>query len=128
MRYNVGGVVSEIDSLLGCDQIAVFHNVWTPKDNRGKGCGKVAHEQRLTTARKLGYDFALCTVISTNEKEKSILRTNGWKQVDYFRSSKTDNIVELWSKALIRTEKDTKAEYKTYDDWEKSLERKEETK
>lgn len=100
MRYNHNGVISEITSLPGCDQIAVFHNTWVPKKDQHFGRGSAAHIDRLVEARQLGYDFAICTVVHTNTAERAILHKNGWKLFTHFHSSKTGSDVELWGKYI----------------------------
>lgn len=125
MRTCIRGVVGEIDNLPGCDQVGVIHNVFTPPNNRKKGNGKEAHQLRLRMMDDLLYDYALCTVVSTNETEKSILRKSGWQFLSQFKSRKTQNVVELWGRSVrLDAFRDfpTLPEMKTYDEWERSLE------
>jgi hypothetical protein len=125
MRFRYLGTVSEIDNLPGCDQVAVFHNVWMPEKERGKGYGNTAHRERMRVAHNLGYDAAVCTVRFDNYAEKTILKKNGWKNVFGFKSSKTGNYVELWVRdvEVIPGYNPKDSEYKTYDEWERSLQR-----
>lgn len=97
MRYVIDSVVGEVSSLPGCDQIAVSHSVFLPKDLRGNGLGKSAHKKRLEYLHDtLNYDVVLCTVRHDNEAQKKILLDNNWYFMMRFRSSKTDNDVSLW--------------------------------
>lgn len=100
MRFNHRGVVSEIDNLPGCSQIAVFHSTFLPPDARGKGLGGDAHYDRIAEARLLGYDAAVCTCMMTNRPQVQILEKAGWKVVHQFTSDKTGNLVGLWVRGL----------------------------
>ena len=97
MRFNHVGVISEITTMPGCSQICIFHNVFVKPEARNKGIGSRAHYERLCEARALGYQMALCTVISSNIAQKKILSKAGWKYHQFFNSEKTENPVELWS-------------------------------
>lgn len=129
MRYNHNGVISRIDELIGCSQVAVFNSSFVfNKSNRGKGHGISAHEERIIEAIRLGYDAAICTVVSTNTAEIAILKKFGWRQVAEFHSSKTDNNVQLWFIDLknfnsVLAYDPNSLEYNQYKIWEKSLER-----
>jgi len=104
MRLKVYEAVGEIDSLPGCTQIAVSHSVFLPKGLRGQSKGTVAGYKRDAYLRdSLGYDYALCTVASSNDVEKRCLITRGWKKLDNFMSTKTDHAVEIWGKSLNET-------------------------
>lgn len=136
MRYNHNGVISKIYELPGNAQIAVFNYAFLPKHKRGKGKGKLAHQQRLETSRELGFDMALCTVVSSNATEKAILKRFGWEYLFQFHSSKSDNYVELWGRKLESIVDEPKigvvdldsgkpilsSEERSYIEWEKSLE------
>jgi len=100
MRLNHDGVISHIDSLPGSQQIAVFNYVFLKANLRGKGKGNAAHKKRLQTAKDLGYDYALCTVVGNNAVELHILQSNGWTKLSQFTSSKTNHDVQLWGKNL----------------------------
>ncbi len=100
MRFNHNGVLSNIEALPGCSQIAVFHSVFVPLGQRHNGLGKTAHKMRLESAKDLGYDVALCTVDLENEAQISILEENNWKQLTYFTSSKTGHKVGIFAKGI----------------------------
>ena len=100
MRFNNFGVIGEIENLPGCSQFAVFHSVFVPPEERGKGLGTKAHEERLEEARKLGYQVAVCTALETNSAQIAILQNYGWEKVKRFLSNKTGNHVGLWIKTL----------------------------
>lgn len=100
MRYNHSGVLSRIDDLPGNGQVAVFNYVFTPSNNRGRGSGRIAHEARLDEARRLGYDYAICTMDSDNEIQRKILVRFKWKFLFSFMSSRTGHIVSMFGKEL----------------------------
>lgn len=100
MRIQQEGCASEIDSLPGCSQIAVFHSTFIPPEHRGKGIGTLAHKLRLEMANTLMYDYTMCTVNAQNIHQIKILENFGWKQLDGFQSRKTGNKVLIYGKLL----------------------------
>jgi predicted GNAT family acetyltransferase len=100
MRFNHGDVIGEIDNLPGCSQVAVFHSVFVPSGQRGKGLGRVAHAERLVEAENLGYDICLCTAQLSNTAQVRILEENKWELVKSFTSTKTGNLVGIFIKGL----------------------------
>lgn len=101
MRFNIDGVIGEVDSLPGCSQVAVSHAVYVPMELRGKGLGKQANDSRLQFLKEhLGYDYTLCTVDMANEAQIKILIGNGWRFLDNFRSSKTGHLVGIYGYEL----------------------------
>lgn len=98
MRQNISGVVGEIDTLPGCSQVCVSHSVFLPPHHRGDGLGTEANKSRQQIAfEQLNYDMMLCTVDADNKVQKAILKHNGWKYLEFFKSRKTGHMVELWS-------------------------------
>lgn len=100
MRMNIDGVIGELDTLPGCTQIAISHSVFLNIKDRNKGKGTEANLKRIEVAKHLGYDYILCTVASTNERQIKILEKNKWKQLDSFFSEKTNHIVFLYGRML----------------------------
>jgi len=100
MRIKFSEGVGEIENLPGCSQVAVFHSVFVPVENRGRGEGSKGHQKRLEYARELLYNYAICTVDSTNLREVAILEKFGWKKLDCFNSFKTGHNVALYGKHL----------------------------
>lgn len=129
MRYNHHGVISRIDELSGCSQVAVFNSSFVLEvDQRRKGLGTTAHGERIKEALKLGYDAALCTVIDSNKAEIAILKKFKWVKLAEFHSSKTNNNVQIWFLKFNEFLSENSPcldtlEYRQYDEWEKSLER-----
>ena len=97
--YNEYGA-GEISSLPGCGQVAVSHAVFVFQEYRGKGKGRAQHRARLATMKKMGYDYALCTVVKGNARQEAILNTEGWSKLAMFDSSYTGNTVILYGKPI----------------------------
>jgi RimJ/RimL family protein N-acetyltransferase len=96
-RVKIGPSFGELTSLPGCSQVVVSHGVFVPKEHRGKGEGKSANVARLRHIwDELGYDYALCTVESTNVAQLAILTNNGWTRLAEFMSSRTGHLVYLY--------------------------------
>ena len=102
MRFPTEHGCFELEGLPGCRQIVVSTNAFIEEEYRGKGNGNKAHQSRLQLMRELRYDYAICTVVSTNEAQRHILASNGWKKLDEFKSRVTKNTVELWSRKIER--------------------------
>ena len=97
---STGFVFGEIDSLPGCSQIAVSHAVFCNPTARNCGFGNQAHKERLALMKKLGYDFAVCTVDLSNKYQISILEEHDWDLLAEFDSSKTGHEVGIYGKQL----------------------------
>ena len=95
-----GFVFGELDSLPGCSQVVVSHAVYANPE-AAPGAGKKAHAERLAYMRKLGWDYALCTVDSSNGKQVSIMKRFLWQCLDSFKSTKTGHIVSIYGRNLI---------------------------
>ncbi len=97
--YNEHGA-GEISPLPGCGQVAVSHAAFVFPEYRGKGKGRAQHRARLATMKKMGYDYALCTVVKGNARQEAILNTEGWAELAIFDSSYTGNTVILYGRAV----------------------------
>ena len=93
-----GRVFGEIDTFPGCGVLCVSHGVYKVRNIPGEG--KKAHAERLAEMRKLGYQFAMCTVVDTNIAQVKIMERFLWKKLFTFTSDKTGNDVSMWLKAL----------------------------
>lgn len=100
MRYANEYGVCKLTELPGCSQIVVSNNAFIRPQHRGQGKGFANHLLRLERAEKLGYDVIMCTVVSTNVPEIRILEKAKWEKLFEFKSSKTENMVQLWIKRL----------------------------
>lgn len=101
MRYSdEDGGFFELNPFPGCNQIVVSNHSWIPPEKRGKGAGTSTHFKRLNLMRKLGYDYAICTVKSDNIPQIKILERAGWKRLDGFLNRETKNNVIIFGKGL----------------------------
>lgn len=100
MRVNLSGAIGELTTLPGCSQVVVSHGVFVPPKSRGNGIGKQGQLKRLRLMEELGYDYALCTVESTNDAQIHILTSNGWKKLSSFKSSKTGHKVYIFGRNI----------------------------
>lgn len=91
----------ELNKFPGCNQIVVSNHAFIYPKYRGKGLGTKNHELRLERAKVLGYDYIMCTVISTNTAELAILNKSGFKKLDEFDNTETGNTVYVFGKKLI---------------------------
>lgn len=96
MRYRFEDKgVFYIDSLQGCDQVAVSHGAFLLPQYRGKNIGKTFGVTRVETMLSLGYNMGIATVDLKNQAQ---LRTmdGRWEHVSSFESSKTGNNVGVF--------------------------------
>lgn len=96
----IGGYY-ELNPFPGCNQLVVSNHSWIPPESRGKGLGDAAHKDRLHQMKALGYNYALCTVKADNVAQIKLLERNGWKKLDGFLNTETENFVELWGKIIV---------------------------
>lgn len=87
-------------SMPGCGSIVISHNTWVSEELRGKGLASVMMAMKRDIVQEWGSNKIIATVVANNDKEKAILVKQGWKLVDTFQNSQTDNPVEVWSKTL----------------------------
>jgi hypothetical protein len=100
MRIYTEYGAGELSPLPGCGQVVVSHAAFVFPEHRGKGKGAGEHRTRLEAMKKMGYDYALCTVVKGNSKQEAILDKMGWEELAIFDSSYTGNTVILFGKRL----------------------------
>lgn len=93
----------ELEKFPGSNQIAISSHAFIEEEHRGKGYGKAAAEDRVMLARRLGFDYLLCTVVSTNAVQRHILEQLGWSCLDEFDNRVTDNTVCLYGRRVEKT-------------------------
>lgn len=86
----------EIDSLPSQVGVAICHGFEVFPEYRGKGHGKMLKAHQMEMLKSLGYRFAQCTVISSNARQKSVLRGFGWEHMSRFYSTRQGKEVEIW--------------------------------
>lgn len=103
MRFATSSGAYEIDSLPSQPQVANCHAFFVQKDLRGQGQAHALKTHQNMMLAALGYDFATCTVCSSNAAQKRVLTRAGWARLASFVSSKTGEEVELWGLAVEKT-------------------------
>lgn len=102
MRFATNSGAYEIDSVPSQPQVAHCHAFFVPRDLRGQGHAHALKTHQNTMLAALGYDFATCTVCSSNVAQKRVLTRAGWARLASFFSSKTGEEVELWGLAVVK--------------------------
>lgn len=100
MRYSSTKGFYELNNFPGCNQVVVSNHTFIYKEKRGKGYGSIQHKERLAKASSLGYDYIICTVKVNNKIEIEILEKNGWKRLDTFYNTETDNDIYIYGRKL----------------------------
>ena len=104
MRFALTEGAYEIDSLPSQPQVAHCHGFFVYHELRGMGHAHTLKQHQWKTLRDLGYDYATCTVCSSNAAQKRVLERSGWSKLAEFTSSKTGEPVEMWGCALQEEE------------------------
>ena len=92
----------ELNTFPGCNQMVVLNHVLVYPDKRGSGFGTRANQIQVQQAKILGYDYIICTVISTNLAQLRIVMKNGFKELDSFDNIETGNTVKIFGKKLLK--------------------------
>jgi predicted GNAT family acetyltransferase len=102
MRISTPHGAYEIDSMPSQPQVAICHGFFVPLHLRGKGLANKLKQHQAQMLSNLFYDYATCTVCSSNSAQKHVLQNAGWRMLSSFRSSKTGDPVELWGCTVHR--------------------------
>lgn len=86
--------------LPGNGEVLVSHGAYVAPEARGKGLGQKLHKARLDVAKSAGASYILATVEMDNAPEIHILEKNGWKRLDWFKSTCTGHIVYLYGREI----------------------------
>lgn len=78
-----------------CCGIIVSCNVHVVVDFRNKRLGSLLNTFRQELGRLLGYSCMMCTDIETNDHQRRILATNGWKDVHNVINKRTNNRIYI---------------------------------
>lgn len=102
MRFSTQHGSYEIQSMPSQPQLALCHGFFVLVPMRGKGLANKLKQHQAQTLATLGYDYATCTVCSSNLTQKHVLQNAGWRMLASFNSSKTGEPVELWGCTVKR--------------------------
>lgn len=86
----------EIDSVPGQPQIAHCHSLFVKREQRGRGYGHMLKAHQMATLYGLNYDYATCTIDSSNERQRAVLEKAGWHLLQNIHNSRTGNCTQLW--------------------------------
>ena len=95
-RYAYGPAAFEIDSLPSQCQVAICHGFFVAPESRGMGHAHLAKQEQAEILKGLAYDYAICTVVSSNQAQKRVLEKAGWECIAEFVSRRQDEHVEIW--------------------------------
>lgn len=108
MRFSSFQGAYEIDSMPSQPQVAVCHAFYVPLPLRKQGLAHQLKAHQKMTLASLGYDYAVCTVRSSNTAQRQVLQTAGWRMLCSFVSGTTGEPVEMWGWTVTtHTEKAT---------------------
>lgn len=101
MRFSLSFGAYEIDSLPSQPQVAHCHGFFVQSAQRGRGLAHTLKHHQAEKLAELGYDYATCTVCSSNSAQKQVLQRAGWRMLSSFVSRKTGEPVELWGWTVV---------------------------
>jgi len=95
-RYATEYGAYELDSVPSQPQIAHCHGLFVHPAHRGKGLGHELKRDQMNLLARLGYDYATCTVDSSNDRQRAVLERAGWHLLQNIPNSRTGGITQLW--------------------------------
>lgn len=85
----------ELYQLPHCCAVLVSCKAFVNDDFRNKRIGTILNSLRQDIGRQLGYSLLMCTDIDSNECQRKLLATNGWKDIHSIKNKRTNNTVYL---------------------------------
>jgi hypothetical protein len=76
-----------------CCGIVVSCNATVDKVYQNRGIGTVLNQLRQDIGRSLGFSLMMCTDIDSNQYQRKLLKTNGWRDLYDFVNRRTKNRV-----------------------------------
>lgn len=95
-RFSVGSGAFEVDSLPSQPQVAICHGFFVAPSARGQGFSHQLKKAQAEILKGLAYDYAICTVMASNEAQKRVLEKAGWAPLAGFYSARQDAQIEIW--------------------------------
>ena len=90
----------ELNNFPGCNQMVVSNHSCIYPEFRGMGLGTQLGQEKISVAKKEGYDYMIATVVSTNTAQLAIMEKNGWKLLDTFFNRESGNEVNIFGRRL----------------------------
>ena len=100
MRFANKHGFRELNNFPGCNQLVVSNHAFIYPEFRGKGLGDKEHKKQLKRAKKLGYNYIVCTVCAGNKAQIKILEKNNWNLLDSFFNTETGRDISLYGRSL----------------------------
>lgn len=88
MRLTTSYGSYEIEPMPGQPQIALCHSFFIIERARGQGHGHALKRHQTAVLMQQHYDYAICTVASTNIRQHQVLRKAGWTLLSAFRNQR----------------------------------------
>lgn len=95
-RFSNNSGAFHIDPVPSQPQMAHCHGFFVKHNMRRRGHGSILKELQMQVLKRLGYDFATCTVDSENQAQITILQQAGWRMLAEFANSKSGGKTQLW--------------------------------
>ena len=95
-RYSFSYGAFHITAVPGQPQLAHCHGFFVPIDFRGLGYGNKLKKKQMEMLARGQFDYATCTVDSSNHAQRAILEKNGWTQLSSFSNRRNGSETELW--------------------------------
>jgi len=89
-----------LKELPGCCGVMVSYNTRVNNAYRGKGINSFLQGIKEKIAKNNGYSILMATTIDINLAEVHILEKFGWKCINKFLNSRTNNTVKIFTKNL----------------------------
>jgi hypothetical protein len=100
IKVNTRVTTFVLESMSGCNGIAISKKVYMYPRYRGFGYGSIFCNLREELSRYFGFASIMCTVVSGNEPQEKIMAKNGWNLINEFYNKKTGNAIKIFSKNL----------------------------
>jgi len=90
-----------ISSFMGCCGICIINSVTVAYPYHHKGIGTIFFKFLEDVCKEYSYTNIVCTIISAMKQSMgSILKKSGYREIDSFENTKTDNLVIMYSKDI----------------------------
>lgn len=95
-RFSNNAGAFHIDPVPSQPQMAHCHGFFVKHNMRRRGHGGILKELQMQTLKRLGYNFATCSVDAQNQAQIKILHQAGWRLLAEFANSKSGGKTQLW--------------------------------
>lgn len=101
-RYATLQGAYHIEPMPSQPQLALCHGFFVNHQQRGKGYGHGLKTSQMAQLKIDMYDYAICTIDSTNEAQRRVLTDARWNQLAVFPNSKTGGTNEIWGRVVSK--------------------------